>query len=74
LITKALEKDNEDYQSQIANLEKQLTGLQGYWREQEAARRTLAAEREFDEKFNKVQRFFRPDEADVYKQGAQLDP
>ncbi len=70
--TKSLEKDNLNYQSQIANLEQQLTGLQGYSREQEAARRKLAAEREFNEKFNKVQRFFRPDEADVYKQGGQL--
>jgi hypothetical protein len=34
-----------------------LTGLQGYSREQEAAKRKLAAEREFNEKFNKVQRF-----------------
>ncbi len=69
---RSLEKDNLNYQSQIANLEQQLTGLQGYSREQEAAKRKLAAEREFNEKFNKVQRFFRPDEADVYKQGGQL--
>ena len=68
----SLEKENQNYQSQIANLEQQLTGLQGYSREQEAAKRKLAAEREFNEKFNKVQRFFRPDEADVYKQGGQL--
>ena len=68
----SLEKNNLKYQSQIANLEQQLTGLQGYSREQEAAKRKLAAEREFNEKFNKVQRFFRPDEAEVYKQGGQL--
>ncbi|MCB2144997.1 MAG: OmpA family protein [Deltaproteobacteria bacterium] len=68
----SLAKDNLNYQSQIANLEQQLTGLQGYSREQEAAKRKLAAEREFNEKFNKVQRFFRPDEAEVYKQGGQL--
>jgi len=69
---RSLEKDNLNYQSQIANLEQQLTGLQGYSREQEAAKRKLAAEREFNEKFNKVQRFFRRDEAEVYKQGGQL--
>jgi OOP family OmpA-OmpF porin len=68
----SLEKENLNYQAQIANMEKQLAGLQGYSREQEAAKRKLAAEREFNEKFNKVQRFFRPDEAEVYKQGGQL--
>ena len=68
----SLEKDNQAYQARIADLEKQFTGLQGYSREQEAAKRKLAAEREFNEKFNKVQRFFRPDEAEVYKQGGQL--
>jgi outer membrane protein OmpA-like peptidoglycan-associated protein len=68
----SLEKENQNYRTQIANLEQQLAGLQGYSREQEAAKRKLAAERNFNEKFNKVQRFFRPDEAEVYKQGDQL--
>ncbi len=68
----SIETDNQAYQARIADLEKQFTGLQGYSREQEAAKRKLAAEREFNEKFNKVQRFFRPDEAEVYKQGGQL--
>ncbi|MDX2451906.1 OmpA family protein [Desulfosarcina sp.] len=68
----SLETDNQAYQARIADLEKQFTGLQGYSREQETAKRKLAAEREFNEKFNKVQRFFRPDEAEVYKQGGQL--
>jgi outer membrane protein OmpA-like peptidoglycan-associated protein/ElaB/YqjD/DUF883 family membrane-anchored ribosome-binding protein len=68
----ALEKENQTYRSQVATLEQQLAGVQGYSREQEAAKRKLAAERDFNEKFNKVQRFFRPDEAEVYKQGNQL--
>jgi OOP family OmpA-OmpF porin len=68
----ALEKENQTYRSQVATLEQQLAGAQGYSREQEAAKRKLAAERDFNEKFNKVQRFFRPDEAEVYKQGNQL--
>ena len=68
----SLEKNNQTYQARIADLEKQLTGLQGYSREQEAAKRKLAAERDFNEKFNNVQRFFRPDEAEVYKQGGRL--
>ena len=68
----SLEKDNLNYQSQIAKLEQQLVGLQGYSREQETARQKLAAEREFNEQFSTVQSYFRPDEADVYKQGGQL--
>jgi OmpA-OmpF porin, OOP family len=68
----ALGRDNQDYQTKIAKLENQLSGLKGYSREQEAAKQKLAAEREFNEQFNKVQRYFRPDEAEVYKQGNQL--
>ncbi len=60
------------YEKQIEGLEKRLVGLQGYSREQEAAKQKLAAEREFNEQFNKVQRYFRSDEAEVYKQGNQL--
>ena len=56
----------------IEDLEESLAGQQGYSREQEAARRELAAEREFNERFNKVQAYFRPHEAEVYKQGEQL--
>lgn len=67
-----LEKANQGYQAQLATMEQQLSGLKGYSREQEAAKEKLAAERAFNEKFNKVQRFFRPDEAEVYKQGNQL--
>ena len=67
-----LDKANQGYQAQLATMEQQLSGLKGYSREQEAAKEKLAAERAFNEKFNKVQRFFRPDEAEVYKQGNQL--
>lgn len=70
--TQSLEKENQNNQAQIANLQQQLTGLQGYSREQETAKQKLAAERAFNEKFNRVQRFFRPDEAEVYKQGGNL--
>jgi OOP family OmpA-OmpF porin len=68
----SLEKENKNHQDQIAELEQQLSGLQGFSREQEEAKRKLAAEREFNEQFNKVQRYFRSDEAEVYKQGNQL--
>jgi outer membrane protein OmpA-like peptidoglycan-associated protein len=68
----SLEKETQDYQAQIADLEQQLTVIKGYSREQEVVKQKLAAEREFNEQFNKVQRYFRPDEAEVYKQGKQL--
>ena len=70
--TKSLEMDNQNYQARAATLEQQLGSLKGYSREQEDARQKLAAEREFNQQFITVQRYFRPDEADVYKQGSQL--
>lgn len=68
----ALEKENQAYQSQIADLRQQLAGLEGYSKAQESAKQRLAAEREFNERFNRVQRYFGPEEAEVYKQGSQL--
>lgn len=67
-----LERDNQSFQTQIAALKQQVTGLQGYSRTQEETKQKLAAEREFNERFNKVQQYFDPDEAEVYKQGGQL--
>lgn len=68
----ALEADKQRYQARIADLENEFGGLKGYSQEQEAARQKLAAEREFNEQFDTVQRFFGPREAEVYKQGNQL--
>jgi OOP family OmpA-OmpF porin len=68
----ALERENQDYQAEITELRKLLVGVQGYSREQEAAKRKLAAEQAFAEQFNTVQHYFNPDEAEVYKQGNQL--
>ncbi len=68
----ALEKKNEDYEAQISALKTRLAGLEGYAREQESAKQKLAAEREFNERFNEVQSYFDPQEAEVYKQGGQL--
>ena len=70
--SQSLEKENQNYQTQLASLEQQLSGLKGYSQAQETAKQKLAAERAFNEQFNKVQRYFRPDEAEVYKQGNQL--
>ena len=67
-----LSNENQNLQAQVSDLEQRLVGVQGYSREQEAAKRKLAAEREFNEQFNTVQRYFSPDEAEVYKQGNQL--
>jgi outer membrane protein OmpA-like peptidoglycan-associated protein len=69
---KSLEKDKQAYQVRAAALEQQLGSLKGYSQAQEMANQELAAEREFNEQFDKVQRYFRPDEAEVYKQGSQL--
>lgn len=67
-----LGNDNQGYQAQIADFEQRLAGLKGLSQEQEAAKNKLKDEREFNELFNKVQRYFRSDEAEVYKQGSQL--
>jgi OmpA-OmpF porin, OOP family len=68
----SLKSQNQDYQAQVSILEQRLSGLQGYSRQQEEAQNKLKAQREFNERFNKVQQYFRPDEAEVYKQGRQL--
>ncbi len=68
----SLESQKQSYQAQVADLEGRLAGLQGFSRQQEEAKQKLTAERDFNERFNKVQRYFRPDEAEVYKQGSQL--
>ena len=69
---KSLKSKNQDDQAQIAILEQRLSGLEGYSRQQEETKNKLAAAREFNERFNNVQRYFRHDEAEVYKQGNQL--
>ena len=68
----SLEIERLQHLTKIKNLEESLAGQEGYSREQEAARRKLAAEREFNQRFMKVHRYFQPQEAEVYKQGDQL--
>ena len=63
---------NQSYRSQIAAMEQRISGLQGFSRQQEADKARLAAEREFNERFDQVQRYFSSNEAEVYKQGNQL--
>ena len=68
----SLESQNKDYQGQVAILEQRLSNLQGYSRQQEETKNMLKADREFNERFNKVQQYFGTDEAEVYKQGNRL--
>jgi outer membrane protein OmpA-like peptidoglycan-associated protein len=68
----SLKSQNQSYQALVADLEERLASLQGFSRQQEEAKQKLTAEQEFNERFNKVQRYFKPDEAEVYKQGSQL--
>jgi len=60
------------YQSQVDAMEQRISGLKGLSAQQQVAKERLAAERAFNEQFNKVQSFFKPSEAEVYKQGNQL--
>ena len=62
----------QSYQSQIAAMEQRISGLKGLSAQQKAAKERLAAERAFNERFNKVQSYFTRKEAEVYKQGEQL--
>lgn len=63
---------NRSYQAQIAAMEQRIAGLQGFSRQQEATTARLAAEREFNKRFDEVQHYFSSSEAEVYKQGNQL--
>ncbi len=66
------ELNNMDAQKRIAELEKELEGLKGYSQEQAKAREQLEAEQKFNDRFNQIQGYFNPDEAEVYKKGSQL--
>jgi outer membrane protein OmpA-like peptidoglycan-associated protein len=80
---KEFEEKSASYESDIFELKRRIANLEGtalkdrktkadLIAEQRAVERKLAAEREFNEKFLKVQAFFRTSEADVYKQRNQL--
>jgi outer membrane protein OmpA-like peptidoglycan-associated protein len=68
----SLLKENTEQLAKIEDLEQQLTGLQGYASQQEAEKQRLAAERAFHKRFTVVQGYFRPNEAEVYKQRGRL--
>lgn len=68
----SIEMDKLDAQTRISELEAELEGLKGFSRQQEEAKQQLEAEREFNERFNRIQGYFSADEAEVYKKGNQL--
>jgi OOP family OmpA-OmpF porin len=72
-----------DYEKQVSGLNQQIIFLEGKTEEKQAQneqlleqqrqiQRKLEAERQFHRQFIRVQDFFKPEEADVYKKGSQL--
>jgi len=59
-------------QAEIEGMKGQIASLEGTTREEQAKRERLAAEKRFNQLFNKVQSYFSSDEAEVYKQGDRL--
>jgi len=73
---KSQQTDIESKDKQIAYLEKQTQKEQAAKKriaaEREEVEKRLAAERRFNQLFTEVRAYFRPDEAEVYKQGSEL--
>ena len=67
LIQQAKEKEAE-----IGALKKRIAALEGETKEQQVAKERLVAEKDFNQKFTQIQNYFKPNEAEVYKQGNQL--
>lgn len=59
-------------QAEIRDMEKRIASLEGRVRKERGAKDLLAAERRFNELFGEVRRYFRPAEAEVYRQGNRL--
>ncbi len=59
-------------EAETESLEQKIASLQGETLEEKAKKQRLAEEKWFNELFNEVQTFFRPDEAEVYQQGNRL--
>jgi outer membrane protein OmpA-like peptidoglycan-associated protein len=56
----------------ISTMEKRIAVLEGETQEERMAKERLTAEKEFNQKFSQIQNYFNSNEAEVYKQGAQL--
>ncbi len=59
-------------QAEILDLEKRIASLEITVRKERAAKDSLAAEMGFNEFYSNVRSYFKPSEAEVYKQGNQL--
>jgi len=59
-------------QAEILDLEKRIASLERTVRKERAAKDSLAAEMRFNEFYSNVRSYFKPSEAEVYKQGNQL--
>ena len=67
-----LRQERDELGTQVAEMEFDLEYLENRTQQEQAARKKLAAEKRFNELFNEVQGYFKPEEAEVYKQGNQL--
>ncbi|MBN2428674.1 MAG: OmpA family protein [Deltaproteobacteria bacterium] len=68
----AIRQERDEMKAQITEMEFDLEYLETKSQQEQAARKKLAAEKRFNEIFNEVQGYFKPEEAEVYKQGNQL--
>jgi OOP family OmpA-OmpF porin len=59
-------------QAEIQDMELRISSLERRIRKEQASRDNLAAERRFNEFYSTVRSYFKPTEAEVYKQGNQL--
>jgi outer membrane protein OmpA-like peptidoglycan-associated protein len=59
-------------QAEIQHMEERIASLERRIRNERAAKESLAAERRFNELYSEVRSYFKPDEAEVYKQANQL--
>jgi outer membrane protein OmpA-like peptidoglycan-associated protein len=71
-IIRSLRQERDELDTQISEMEFDLEYLENRTEQEQAARKKLVAEKRFNEMFNEVQGFFKPEEAEIYKQGNQL--
>jgi OOP family OmpA-OmpF porin len=75
----SLQKDNrfiteklKSQRNEIETLNQKVAAKEQVLTEQMEIERKLAAEKRFNQRFNEVQNYFEPNEAEIYKQGNQL--
>jgi outer membrane protein OmpA-like peptidoglycan-associated protein len=65
-------QQTKSQEAEIGALTQRIAALEGESQEQRAAKERLAAEKEFNQKFSRIQNYFSPAETEVYKPGSQL--